>query len=66
MTQAHGTGAEGGLPSQMHDRDKIESTYAELEIARLLYTKSSASFAFRTPIGIKKEDYDLAVTYDTA
>src|ERR1700674_711382 len=32
--------------SQMYDRDKIESTYAELEIARLLYTKSSASFAF--------------------
>jgi hypothetical protein len=50
--------------SQMYDREKIESTYAELEIARLLYAKSSASFAFRTPVGVKKEDYDLTVTYD--
>jgi hypothetical protein len=50
--------------SQMYDRDKIESTYAELEIARLLYSKSSASFQFRTPIGIKKKDYDLEVSYD--
>jgi len=49
---------------QMHDSDQIESTYAELEIARLLYTKSDVAFAFRQPTGVKKDDYDLTITYE--
>jgi hypothetical protein len=50
--------------SQMLNRDLIESTYAELEIARLLYTQSTVSFEFRKPVGVKKDDYDLTITYD--
>ena len=46
----------------MHDRTQIESTYAELEIARLLYTQSDVAFAFRQPTGVKKDDYDLTIT----
>jgi hypothetical protein len=49
---------------QMLNRDLIESTCAELEIARLLYTQSTVSFEFRRPVGVKKDDYDLTVTYD--
>ena len=40
------------------------STYAELEVARLLYTQSSVSFEFRKPVGVKKDDYDLTITYE--
>jgi hypothetical protein len=54
----------GACINQMHDRDQIESTYAELEIARLLYTQSDVTFAFRQPTGIKKYDYDLTITYE--
>jgi hypothetical protein len=50
--------------AQMYDRDAIESTYAELEIARLLYTQSDVSFTFRERIGVKTEDYDLSITYE--
>jgi len=48
--------------NQMHDSAQIESTYAELEIARLLYTQSDLAFAFRQPTGVKKDDYDLTIT----
>ena len=45
--------------NRMHDNARIESTYAELEIARL---QSDVAFAFRQPTGVKKDDYDLTIT----
>ena len=33
--------------AQMHTPNKIESTYAELEIARLLYAIGNVAFSFR-------------------
>jgi hypothetical protein len=50
--------------NRMHDSDQIESTYAELEMARLLYARSDVGFAFRQPTGVKKDDYDLTITYE--
>jgi hypothetical protein len=49
--------------SQMSDGNQIESVYAELEIARLLFTLSQATFEFRKPISAKGSDYDLKITY---
>ena len=49
--------------SQMFDGNQIESVYAELEIARLLFAHSHATFEFRKPISVKASDYDLRITY---
>jgi hypothetical protein len=50
--------------AQMHTPNKIESTYAELEIARLLYAIGNVAFSFRTPTNVTAEDYDLEITYN--
>lgn len=41
---------------------QIESTYAELQIAKVLY-QYDLRFRFIRPTGTKKEDYDFEVTY---
>jgi hypothetical protein len=48
---------------QMLSESKIESTYAELEIARMVAIGTSATLRFREPIGRRGDDYDLEVTY---
>jgi hypothetical protein len=49
--------------SQMVDGNQTEFVYAELEIARLLFAHSQATFEFRKPISAKASDYDLRITY---
>jgi hypothetical protein len=43
--------------------NQTEFVYAELEIARLPFAHSQATFEFRKPISAKASDYDLRITY---
>jgi hypothetical protein len=45
--------------------DQVESAYASMEIGRMLITKAmdpALTFEFVTPSGVKRQDYDLAIT----